>query len=431
MVQWRGRRRSSNVEDTRGQRSSGRPMRAGGLKMKGGLGTIAIIVVVVLLGGDPSQIIGLLLGGGDSGGGGFSQSSAPQSPRQTQQQPLGNDDAAQFISVVLADTEQTWGDIFQSAGAKYPEPKLRLFSDAVDSACGYNTAAVGPFYCPPDQRVYLDLSFFDQLRQLGAPGDFAQAYVIGHEVGHHVQNITGVLNSVAQAKRGKPKAAANQLQVLVELQADCYAGVWAHHAEYKRDLLEQGDIEEGLAAASSIGDDNLQRRAGRRVQPESFTHGSSAQRVEWFKRGFAKGNINDCDSFKQAGVRLTNLTPAPSTRQQADRGGQNNAIKQAFLNRESDKQVSGQGIVAKVLPDDNEGSRHQKFILQLDRDQSILVAHNIDLAPRLDGLREGDRVKFYGEYEWNDRGGVLHWTHHDPGGRHPDGWLEYKGKRYR
>ncbi|MEM7078312.1 MAG: neutral zinc metallopeptidase [Pseudomonadota bacterium] len=424
MVQWRGRRRSSNVEDGRG--SSPRPrmrgMGGGGMRLKGGMGTLVLVAVVYFVsGGDLGQVASVLLGGG---GGGPSLSSRPPAEHI---RPVGEDDGAQFVSVILADTEDTWGTLFRQANARYPEPKLRLFSQAVNSACGYNTAAVGPFYCPPDQRIYLDLEFFGQLRQLGAPGDFAQAYVIGHEVGHHVQNVTGVLQAVQQQKRGQSQAAANALQVLVELQADCYAGVWAHHAETERDLLERGDVQEGLDAAAAIGDDALQSRAGRAVRPESFTHGSSAQRVGWFKRGFNSGMVRDCDTFAEAGVRLAGVN---AQRRSAPARLSNNEIHAAFAQRRSDVQVKGEGVVIKVLPDDNEGSRHQKFILQLDQDRSLLVAHNIDLAQRLPGLSRGDRVRFYGEYEWNDRGGVLHWTHHDPAGRHPDGWLEYNGRRY-
>ncbi|MCR9262419.1 MAG: zinc metallopeptidase [Pseudomonadaceae bacterium] len=296
MVQWRGRRTSSNVEDARGQRAS-RGAGGGGLKLKGGIGTLVLIAVVYFMGGDVSQILGLLLGG--NGGAQVSQS-APEVPPG----PLGNDDAAQFVGVILADTEDTWTALFAQANAQYPQPKLRLFSDAVNSACGYNTAAVGPFYCPPDQRVYLDLSFFNQLAQLGAPGDFAQAYVIGHEVGHHIQNVTGVLETVAERKRGLPSSDANKLQVLVELQADCYAGIWAHYAENERNLLDPGDVEEGLAAAASIGDDALQRRAGRQVRPESFTHGTSRQRQAWFNTGLQHGSVAACDTFRDAGVAL-------------------------------------------------------------------------------------------------------------------------------
>jgi predicted metalloprotease len=217
----------------------------------------------------------------------------PASPGENQQ--------ADFVSAVLASTEDTWGEIFAEHGATYQPPRLVLYRDSVDSACGYGTAAVGPFYCPVDQMVYLYLSFFDELeRRFGAPGDFARAYVIGHEIGHHVQTLTGVTDRVrAQGGRGHSD---NELSVRQELQADCYAGVWASRAERERDLLEEGDIEEGLRAASAIGDDTLQRRSGGAVVPETFTHGSSAQRVEWFRRGFDSGGIESCDTFAVASL---------------------------------------------------------------------------------------------------------------------------------
>ncbi len=422
MVQWRGRRRSTNVEDTRGQRSS-RPMRARGLKLGGGMGTIGIIAVIAitLMGGDPSQLLGILLG---------------SSSQINSNQPLGDDDAAVFLSVILADTEVTWGKLFSASGSRYIEPKLRLFSGGVNSACGYNTAAVGPFYCPPDQRVYLDLDFFQQLKQLGAPGDFAQAYVIGHEIGHHVQNITGVLPKVHEAKQGISKKQANQLQVLVELQADCYAGIWAHYAESERDLLEAGDIEEGMQAAAAIGDDSLQRRAGGRVRPETFTHGSSAQRTQWFKTGFRTGSVEACDTFNQSnGLSDIGWAQMARTAQNAQAAEtQASAISDAhsaFASKRSDVQITGKGIVVKVLADDLKGSRHQKFILDIGRGQTLLVAHNIDLAPRVSSLRSGDQIEYLGEYEYNQRGGVLHWTHHDPAGRHMDGWLKRRGQTFR
>ena len=426
MVQWRGRRRSSNVEDTRGQ-SSRRPVALGGLKLKGGIGTLVLIAIVYFMGGDLSQILGLLMGQNQS----LPQATqAPNTPR-----PVGEDDAAQFVSVVLADTEDTWSAIFQQAGQRYPEPKLRLFSNAVDSACGYNSAAVGPFYCPPDQRVYLDLSFFAQLAQLGAPGDFAQAYVIGHEIGHHIQNVTGILGFVQSRKSRLSQTQANQLQVLVELQADCYAGVWAYHAETQRDLLEAGDIREGLTAAASIGDDSLQRRAGQQVRPEAFTHGSSNERMAWFKRGADTGRVDACDTFAEAGVQLPANTGmlfrGAGLQPRAQPTSPNAAIHQAFAQQRSDLLVQGAGRVVKVLPDDNQGSRHQRFLLEVANNHTILVAHNIDLAPRLDSLSSGDMVEYQGEYEWNNQGVVLHWTHHDPAGRHPGGWLKHAGKTYR
>jgi predicted metalloprotease len=293
MVQWRGRRQSSNVEDRRG-----RPAAKRGVRLPGKLSGVGIVIIVgiILRGGDPSQFLGLLLGGPES-------ASLPRSQPTSQPAAIpAGDEAAQFVSVVLADTEDTWRALFAESGMTYREPQLVLFSDSVQSACGFNTAATGPFYCPPDQKVYLDLGFFDELRKLGAPGDFAQAYVIGHEVAHHVQNLQGRFESLRKAQARASKADGNALQVLAELQADCYAGVWAHHAEAQRDLLESGDVEEGLRAAASIGDDRLQQRAGRQIQPESFTHGSSAQRVEWFKTGLTTGDPGACNTFDAAGA---------------------------------------------------------------------------------------------------------------------------------
>ncbi len=295
MVNWRGRRRSGNVIDARGQRAPGR-----GVKVGGGIGTVGIIIAIVmfLMGADPMQILSLLMGGGGSGPV-VQVPSGPQTPGK-----VGDDEGAQFMSAVLADTEETWGRLFREAGSRYPEPKLVLFTGSTPSACGMGTAATGPFYCPGDQQLYLDLSFFRQLQQLGAPGDFAQAYVIGHEVGHHVQNVTGTIARAQQLKNRMSQTDANAVQVLVELQADCYAGVWAHHAENRRDFLESGDVEEGLQAASAIGDDTLQRNAGRQVRPESFTHGTSEQRMRWFRTGFDSGDVSRCDTFAAAGVNL-------------------------------------------------------------------------------------------------------------------------------
>jgi len=284
MVQWRGRRQSRNVEDVRSQAGSGR-----GLRLPGRISGIGIVIVIgiVLLGGDPSAFLGLLV---DT----QSTSSLPQTPAARLPE---DDEAGQFVSVILADTEDTWEALFAAKGSTYQQPRLVLFSDSVQSACGLSSAATGPFYCPADQKVYLDLGFFSELAALGAPGDFAQAYVIGHEVAHHVQNLNGRFDALRNAQARASAVEANALQVLVELQADCYAGVWAHHAEHQRDLLESGDVEEGLQAAASIGDDRLQRRAGRQVQPESFTHGSSAQRVDWFRKGLQTGSVDACDTF--------------------------------------------------------------------------------------------------------------------------------------
>jgi hypothetical protein len=244
----------------------------------------------MLLGGDPVQVLEGLEQAQIPMGGDVEQYGTP-SPEENEQ--------AEFVSVVLADTEDTWGALFARGGRQYQPPRLVLFSGAVDSSCGFASAAVGPFYCPADRKVYVDLGFFRELdERFGAPGDFARAYVVAHEVGHHVQNLLGVMDQVQQMSGRLGEVERNQLSVLQELQADCLAGVWGHHAERERDLLESGDVEEGLAAASAIGDDTLQRQAGGRVQPESWTHGSSAQRVQWFRRGFESGRVEDCDTFK-------------------------------------------------------------------------------------------------------------------------------------
>jgi uncharacterized protein len=302
MVDWRGRKRSDNVVDMRGQRS---PMGMGrrSARAGGGIGIIGIVIVIIMffMGADPAQLLGVLLGGGDPGNARM-EDQAPAQPRSGA--AAEEDEGSVFMEVVLKDTEETWGRLFEDAGSRYPQPKLVLYEDAVQSACGMGQAAAGPFYCPGDQQLYLDLSFFHELSKMGAPGDFAQAYVIGHEVGHHVQNVLGTLERSQRAKARLNEADGNAVQVLVELQADCYAGVWAHHAESQRNLLENGDVEEGLQAATAIGDDTLMKRAGRPVNAESFTHGSSAQRVTWFRTGFESGNVDQCDTFAAAGVNL-------------------------------------------------------------------------------------------------------------------------------
>ena len=280
-MRWRNSRESSNVEDRRGSRAT--PVIAGG-----GIGTIIIVVIAMYFGIDPS----FLLQGGAPGG-------APS--RQSVQVSPADDESRQFVSVVLADTEDTWRDLFRRMGSTYQEPKLVLFSGAVQSACGFAQAAVGPFYCPGDQKVYIDLGFFDELKnRFKAPGDFAQAYVIAHEIGHHVQNLLGISTKVQSLRSRASAADANELSVRLELQADCFAGVWAHHAHKSRQILEAGDIEEGLNAATAIGDDRLQMQAKGYVAPDSFTHGSSAQRVRWFKRGIAGGDLRQCDTFNAA-----------------------------------------------------------------------------------------------------------------------------------
>ncbi|ATB28437.1 KPN_02809 family neutral zinc metallopeptidase [Melittangium boletus] len=283
-MRWQGGRRSSNVEDRRGQ-GVGRPLALGG-----GVATLVVAVLVYLLGGDP----GVVLSGdpqGPSAQVGTGGSGVRVDPAQ--------EELKDFVSVILADTEDTWPSLLSPEGVRYVQPRLVLFSDAVESACGFQESAVGPFYCPGDQRVYLDLGFFRDLeRQLDAPGDFARAYVVAHEVGHHVQNLLGISSRVRAGARGT-REDANALSVRQELQADCFAGIWAHHAQRQRQVLEQGDVEKGLNAASAIGDDTLQRRAGGHVVPESFTHGSSAQRVFWFRRGLEQGTLAACDTFRE------------------------------------------------------------------------------------------------------------------------------------
>jgi predicted metalloprotease len=258
----------------------------------GGIGVIVLALIATFLGIDPSLIL-------EQGG---SISNAPQTSYPTSSSRQGgNDQMTDFVSVVLADTEDTWHELFQQMGSTYREPKLVLFSGAVQSACGFAQAAMGPFYCPNDQKVYIDLSFYQDLKQQHhAPGDFAQAYVIAHEIGHHVQNLVGISTKVSALQSRVGEAEANQLSVRLELQADCFAGIWAYHANRTRQILESGDVEEALNAASSIGDDRLQREARGYVVPESFTHGSSAQRVRWFKRGLETGNLSRCNTFESA-----------------------------------------------------------------------------------------------------------------------------------
>lgn len=281
-MRWRSGRRSSNIEDRRGGRGVGRPAKFGGI------GLILMLVFAWFMGADALQLLGMA--GGQVGGG------AQQNNTQIS---AANQESAEFVSAVVAQTEDVWNPLFRQAGLNYREPKLVLYNDEVQSACGYSTAASGPFYCPGDQKVYIDLSFFKELQQMGAPGDFAQAYVIGHEIAHHVQKQLGTSDKVMGMQRRSSKSDANFLSVLLELQADCYAGVWAHHTQQQQQFLEPGDLEEGLNAAASIGDDRLQRMSGRRINPDSFTHGTSAQRVQWFKTGLQYGDMNRCDTFAQ------------------------------------------------------------------------------------------------------------------------------------
>jgi len=291
---WEGRRESDNIED---QRGGGRAMRYG----VGGIGGLIVVVVILLLGGDPRR---LLEGSGEAQVGDPSAPADPSAgvgePGQNPpaQESAGEAQTRHMISVVLAETEDVWSEIFRGMGRTYEEPKLVLFSGSVDSGCGFADAAVGPFYCPRNGKVYLDLSFYDELHdRFGASGDFAQAYVLAHEVGHHVQNLLGISDKVAaaQARGGRQ---ANALSVRLELQADCLAGVWAHDADRAHQLLEKGDIEEGLRAASAIGDDRIQMQSQGYVAPDAFTHGSSQERVDWFRRGIEKGSIDACNTFE-------------------------------------------------------------------------------------------------------------------------------------
>ena len=285
-MRWRDLRRSSNVEDRRDESPSAR-RGGGGIKL-GGVGLVLVMVASLIFGVNPMEVLSLLGGG-----------STVTAPQQTQQRraPPANDPNADFVSAVLGDTEDTWSQLFQAQGGQYARPKLVLFRDAAQSACGFASAAVGPFYCPDDRQVYLDLSFFQELSQrFGAPGDFARAYVIAHEIGHHIQNLTGLSAKVQAQQRQLSEAQANALSVLVELQADCLAGVWGHHAR-RRGVLEPGDVEAALKAASAIGDDRLQRQARGYVTPDSFTHGTSEQRMRWFSQGLKTGDVKECNTF--------------------------------------------------------------------------------------------------------------------------------------
>lgn len=296
-MQWKGGRRSNNVEDLRN--SPGSSMAVGGL-------SVLFRIIPFLLGTKIGRIL-LLIGvvgyfGARMLGIDLLQLVAPTTTSETQssmQQPTSEDqEMANFVSVVLADTEDTWNTIFQKNGAQYKEPTLVLFRNSVNSACGLGQAAMGPFYCPGDQKLYIDLSFYEDMKiKLGAPGDFAQAYVIAHEVGHHVQTLLGITAKVNQEQKNLSAAEANRLSVKVELQADCFAGIWGHSADRERAMIESGDLEEALNAAAAIGDDKLQQQSRGTVRPENFTHGTSKQRVEWFKRGFEQGSIEDCNTF--------------------------------------------------------------------------------------------------------------------------------------
>ncbi len=301
---WRGGRRSDNIEDRRGAGGGlggggfggggfgGGGGLGGGRTIGGGLGLLAIVVIAMLFGVDPSA----LLQGLDPGMSGSSY--APDESNVTTGTSASDDEMKQFVAVVLADTEDTWTQQFGDMGKRYQDPVLVLFSGQVRSACGFAQAAMGPFYCPGDSKVYIDLAFYDEMRQrFQAPGDFAQAYVIAHEVGHHVQHLLGITDQVDQLRGRQSEAESNALSVRVELQADCFAGVWAFHANQDRKIVEAGDVEEALNAATAIGDDRLQEESQGYVVPDSFTHGSSAQRVRWFKTGLQDGDIGACDTF--------------------------------------------------------------------------------------------------------------------------------------
>ncbi len=300
-MRWQGRAKSDNVEDRRNMSASGGGQGGEGLlrllpmavKLLGVKGTVVAVLCLGAYGlfsGNLGTMLALLQGG-----------PAGSAVRQPLQETAAEKELADFVSVILADTEETWTELFSRQGKTYQKPRLVLFRDAVDSACGMAESAVGPFYCPADQQVYIDLSFFDQLHhRFNAPGDFAQAYVIAHEVGHHVQTLLGISGKVQAARKQLDKTAGNKLLVQLELQADCFAGIWAHHADAGRQLLEAGDVEEGLAAASAVGDDTLQKQAKGYVTPDSFTHGSAAQRTEWFRTGFSSGEMDRCATFAKA-----------------------------------------------------------------------------------------------------------------------------------
>ncbi|MGI9232795.1 MAG: KPN_02809 family neutral zinc metallopeptidase [Woeseiaceae bacterium] len=283
-MRWRGGRRSSNIEDRRGARATPR-------LLGGGIGTIVLVLVAMYFGVDPTPLIQTMQQGGSS-------SSASTSGERPSAEDLKNDPLADMVSVVVADTEDVWKAIFAGQGRAYEEPTLVLFSGATRSACGLGQAAMGPFYCPADKNVYIDLSFYDQMRnRFQAPGDFAQAYVIAHEMGHHVQNLLGISGQVHTMKQRVSQVEGNALSVRLELQADCLAGVWANHADKARNIIEAGDIDEALNAASAIGDDTLQRQSRGTVVPESFTHGTAKQRQRWFRTGLQSGDPDTCDTF--------------------------------------------------------------------------------------------------------------------------------------
>ena len=284
-MRWQGRRQSDNIEDRRG-------MRIGRTAGIGGVGLVAVYLISMYFGVDPQMLLGGMQASQDQ-----TQARGPEPYQESAHEA----EQREFVAVVLADTEDVWDAVMAEKGGSYRKPKLVLFSGAVKSACGMAEAATGPFYCPADERVFIDLSFFDEMEQeLGAPGDFAHAYVVAHEVGHHVQKLLGISERVQELSRRVDEIEANQQSVRLELQADCYAGFWTRHAEDASHILEPGDIEEALGAASAVGDDRLQRSAGGQVVPDSFTHGTSEQRAHWFRRGFDAGTLEACDTFGAA-----------------------------------------------------------------------------------------------------------------------------------
>ena len=290
-MRWGSMRDSGNVED---QESAGPARGLGGGFKLGGVGLVAVLAISWFLGLNPLDVLRSLQGGDSSSG------PTQSAPAPSASAPGARDEIKEFIARVLGDTEDTWSALFKKMGREYRPPKLVLFRGAVDSACGLASSAAGPFYCSPDDRVYLDRSFFEELsKRFGAPGEFARAYVIAHEVGHHVQNQLGITGKVAQQRGRASGARSNALSVLVELQADCFAGIWGHYAK-QRGLLDPGDVQAGLAAAAAIGDDRIQQQSQGRVSPESFTHGSSAQRVRWFRSGLDAGDVNQCNTFETA-----------------------------------------------------------------------------------------------------------------------------------
>lgn len=280
-MQWKGRRESGNVEDMRGGGGGRR-----GIAL-GGIGTVVVIVIGLLMGKNPMELLQTV-----------SQNAGTPTEQTAQPNNPADDEAASFVKVVLADNEDVWHKIFEEQGMAYQEPKLVLFRDGVESGCGSASTSMGPFYCPADQKMYIDLSFYDELKnRFNAPGDFAMAYVVAHENGHHVQNLMGISNKVHQMRDRLSEEEYNKLSVKLELQADFLAGVWAHHAQQMKNVLDEGDIEEALSAANAIGDDKLQKQAQGYIVPDAFTHGTSAQRMRWFKKGFETGDINQGDTF--------------------------------------------------------------------------------------------------------------------------------------